>query len=468
MALDQRPLKVLVIEDNPGDQLLICEHLISAFALPIISTASSYSETKSYFSDEKSSFDVILLDVNLPDFSGIQLIEKIVALAPITPVLVLSGLTDLSFSIESLALGVSDYLIKDDITDKSLYKSIIYSLERSKIVKKFQTSERQYSDLFYLSAEAKLVIEPENLKIIKANKVACTLYGLSESELQGLTISDICTKEHLNEFKADVQNLHDSNVHPNKFYQHKDSQNTLFFIEFKTSSIVLNDENLQVLHINNITDRIVFEQKISQAILKTQETERHEIGSELHDNVCQLLATSQLNMSMFEDQLSENAILYYTQGKNLINKALEEIRILSHQLAPSIFDDSTLSESIETLIDSMNVNKSLEIDLQIPNELMNIHLGIERHLHVFRILQEQLRNIIKHSQATKVLIHFSVSEERVTIKVADNGIGFNPLSIKNGIGFSNMKRRVEIISGKLAIEATPNEGCTILVVIPID
>lgn len=468
MPLDQRQLKVLVVEDNPGDQLLICEYLISVFALPIISTASSYSETKAYFSDEKSCFDVILLDVNLPDSSGIQLIESIVQLAPTTPILVLSGLTDISFSIESLALGVSDYLIKDDITDKSLYKSIIYSIERSKIVKKFQTSERQYSDLFYLSAEAKLVIEPKNLKIIKANKIACTLYGLSELELQQLTISDICTKEHLAEFKTDVQNLHDSNIHPNKFYLHKTSDNTPFFIEFKTSTIVLNDKDLQVLHINNITDRIIFEQKISQAILKTQETERHEIGSELHDNVCQLLATSQLNMSMFEDQLSENASIYYTQGKNLINKALEEIRILSHQLAPSIFDDSTLSESIETLIESMNVNKSLEIDLHIPDELMNVHLGIERHLHVFRILQEQLRNIIKHAQAKKVVIHFGVEKDKVTIKIEDDGIGFNPSSVKTGIGFSNMKRRVEIISGKLIIEAAPNKGCSIQIEIPIN
>src|SRR6202000_1221748 len=96
-------------------------------------------------------FDVILLDLPLPDKTGLPLINEVVTLSPGIPVIVLTGYTDIAFSVKSLALGIADYLLKDELTTMMLYKSIIYSTERKKVMLALEESEKKYGDLFHLS-----------------------------------------------------------------------------------------------------------------------------------------------------------------------------------------------------------------------------------------------------------------------------------------------------------------------------
>src|ERR1700742_4240679 len=117
---------ILVIEDNPGDFALVEEFLLDQIEAPIISNAKSFMEAKAILSAENNLFDIILLDLSLPDRTGIPLIEEIIQIGLNTPVIVLTGYSDLSFGVKSLSLGVSDYILKDELTSLSLYKSIIY------------------------------------------------------------------------------------------------------------------------------------------------------------------------------------------------------------------------------------------------------------------------------------------------------------------------------------------------------
>jgi FixJ family two-component response regulator len=137
-------LSVVVLEDNDGDFVLIEDYLIEAYNTVKISRCETFDdfmqlkETKSGFN-----FDLILLDLHLPDQSGIQLIENVISIKPPVPVIILTGYTELPLAKESLKLGVEDFLIKDEISTSILLKSIEYALSRSLYIRHIQAQNEK-------------------------------------------------------------------------------------------------------------------------------------------------------------------------------------------------------------------------------------------------------------------------------------------------------------------------------------
>jgi signal transduction histidine kinase len=132
---------ILVVEDNPGDFALVEELLFEQIAAPVISHVPNFQAAKELLSQRTTPFDVILLDLSLPDKTGLPLIQDMMSISSNAPVIVLTGYADLTFGVRSLSLGVSDYILKDELTALSLYKSIVYSCERKRIILALETSE---------------------------------------------------------------------------------------------------------------------------------------------------------------------------------------------------------------------------------------------------------------------------------------------------------------------------------------
>ena len=143
MINDKRGYQFLIVEDNPGDFVLVEDFIIEQFEGPVITLAITFKQAKTILSKPGHQYNVVLLDLSLPDHTGEPLIHDIVDLCGDLPVIVLTGYTDFAFGIKSLSLGISDYLLKDDLTALFLYKSIVYSVERKKIVSALETSEKQ-------------------------------------------------------------------------------------------------------------------------------------------------------------------------------------------------------------------------------------------------------------------------------------------------------------------------------------
>ena len=149
MFKDTRAVKILIIEDNPGDFALIQDYIQDQFANPDIIHTRSFSGAKALLMANSVQYDVILLDLSLPDRSGESLISEVSALSKDSIVIVLTGFSDMGFSVRSIALGAADYLTKDDINATILYKSIIYNLERKKMNHQLTESEKKFSNLFH-------------------------------------------------------------------------------------------------------------------------------------------------------------------------------------------------------------------------------------------------------------------------------------------------------------------------------
>jgi FixJ family two-component response regulator len=133
---------IFVVEDNPGDFELVEEFLLEQIETPTILHARNFKEAKDVLL-KRNKIDVILLDLSLPDKTGIELINEIIAISLNIPVIVLTGYADISFGVQSLSKGICDYILKDELTPLTLYKSIIYSVERKKITSSLEESEKR-------------------------------------------------------------------------------------------------------------------------------------------------------------------------------------------------------------------------------------------------------------------------------------------------------------------------------------
>lgn len=188
-------MHILIIEDNPGDSLLIEQYLLKRFHSLTIDNAQTY-EVASQKIFSHHNYSVLLLDLDLPDLKGHYLLDKVLSITT-CPVIILTGYADLNLSQESLAKGVSDFLIKDELTPENLYKSVIHALERKRFIDDLRATKDNYRNLFHLSPQPKWIYELETFRILDANNAALRQYGYSLEEFTKLTINDIRPNEHI-------------------------------------------------------------------------------------------------------------------------------------------------------------------------------------------------------------------------------------------------------------------------------
>lgn len=272
MEKDINRYKILVIEDNPGDFALIEDFLDEQMHSPGIYHAKNFKDGKSLLIEEKLAVNVILLDLSLPDKSGENLIMEIVALSEGIPIIVLTGYPDISFSVKSLSLGVSDYLLKDELSASSLYKSILYSIERKKKSTELEESEKRYSDLFQLSPQPMWVYDLETLKFLNVNDAAIRHYGYSLEEFLAMTIRDIRPAEELPKLEEALYQASMKPVHNyNGITRHRKKNGEIIETEILSNGIEIDGRDAIVVLINDITERLRYIEAIERQNKKLQE-----------------------------------------------------------------------------------------------------------------------------------------------------------------------------------------------------
>jgi len=263
MAVDKREYKILVIEDNPGDFALVEDFLFEHIIAPELFQATSYRTAKDTLAVNK--FDVVLLDLSLPDKTGESLIKEIVEAGNNAPIIVLTGYSDFSFGVKSLSMGVSDYLLKDELSSTALYKSIIYSIERKKNITDLEQSEKRYSDLFNLSPLPMWVVDLKTLKFLNVNNATINHYGFSREEFLSMDLRDIRPAEEIpNMEKA----LADGRFHPDEPLRreliHRKKNGELMNVEIQIAPVQYKGSKANVVIVNDITERFKYIKAIEE------------------------------------------------------------------------------------------------------------------------------------------------------------------------------------------------------------
>lgn len=207
------------------------------------------------------------------------------------------------------------------------------------------------------------------------------------------------------------------------------------------------------------------QRQVTEATIMAQEKERAEIGRELHDNINQILTTTKmyLDMAIAEEDIREELMLKSHQN---ISSAIEEIRILSKSLVPPSLGDIGIKEAISEMINNLNISQKIDIRLRTSGMPKSVIAG-NTQLMIFRIVQEQMSNIIKHSKATEAEIKLAVTRNELVVTISDNGVGFDPKKRMKGIGLMNITSRAEVHNGKVEVISSPGNGCTLRISIPL-
>lgn len=212
-------------------------------------------------------------------------------------------------------------------------------------------------------------------------------------------------------------------------------------------------------------EKLKKQKQIAEAILQAQEQERTRIGHELHDNVNQILFTSKLYLDLIKPaDGKEREIKDKTQEFILL--AIEEIRKLSKELVTPQLKENGLIRCIKELLAQLDVIDPFHTDLILGDEHKIEAMNFNIKVTLFRILQEQIKNIIKYSEAKKVLVQLSVTQKKVHLLIQDDGIGFDARQTRRGIGLSNIYERTSLYNGKVDLQTQPGKGCSIRIMVP--
>ena len=208
---------------------------------------------------------------------------------------------------------------------------------------------------------------------------------------------------------------------------------------------------------------------IAQAVVNAQEKERAEIGKELHDNVNQILSTAKLYLELA--QTDDNSRLeLINRSTNNISLAINEIRTISRSLVPPSIGDLGLIDSVQDLVENIKATRRLHVEFYYSGTIDNV-LDEKRKLMLFRIIQEQVNNVLKHASAKNLVIELIADSEghAVDLTISDDGKGFelDKVRSKKGVGLSNIASRAQLFNGSVHIVTALGEGCKLKINVPI-
>nr|WP_314898142.1 response regulator [uncultured Flavobacterium sp.] len=335
MIKDKKSYSILVIEDNLGDFMIVEELLTELILNPKIIHAKNFKEASVILSSRDSFFDIILLDLTLPDKSGQNLITEILQTASLCPVIVFTGYSDVDFSIKSISQGILDYLIKDDLNATMLYKSIIYSIGRKKSISLLEESEKRYSDLFHLSPQPMWVCDMETFQFLGVNDSAVYNYGFTEDEFLKMTVKEIILEGEVTILAAEVNSPKQKNQLSTKgIYRHKKKNGDVIHVEIQSNIIYFNNQRAELVLANDITERVQYIKAIEKQNEKLQQiawTQSHIVRAPLARmmGIVNLIKEMDSTSSEFEDLLnhfSDSGIELDKIIRNIVKKT-ERINI---------------------------------------------------------------------------------------------------------------------------------------------
>jgi PAS domain S-box-containing protein len=341
--------------------------------------------------------------------------------------------------------------------------------------KKIEKSEKQFRQIVETAQEGIWMRDKSN-RTSFVNEMMCRILEYRADEMIGkspyffLTSNGKKTAEH---FLS--ENMLETKV---GFYEDQFVTKTgkMVWLYLSTNPIV--DENGEyngaLAMVTDLTERKRLEEKIirqkvqqqkeiTKAALLVQEKERNFLGSELHDNINQILTAVKLQLSFYIEN-SGTPIDIVTLCHQQLNIAIEEIRKLSQNLVSHRFRDDAFSDAIQFIINSLTIKDIIVLNIDNLNEEF-IDEGIK--LTLFRIVQEHLNNVAKYAKATVVNIVIGNDEKVVDLLIEDDGIGFKTNEKRTGVGITNIYNRVESFNGTVQIDSSPGKGCRLMAGIPL-
>ena len=205
-----------------------------------------------------------------------------------------------------------------------------------------------------------------------------------------------------------------------------------------------------------------------RSMINGEEQERKRIAQELHDGLGTLLATVKLQFNAVQNERPDiDTVKSYQKADNLLDEACTEVRKISYNLMPAILQQYGLEYALQDLCEGINRSGRLEVSF-IPYGL-DYNFDDQTAVSVYRIVQELVKNTLRHAEASELIVQLSVEDDALNIVVEDDGQGFDPAEkLQNpGIGLQSIQSRLALLGGKMEVESSPQAGATFNIDIPL-
>ncbi|HUP12833.1 MAG TPA: PAS domain-containing protein [Niastella sp.] len=321
-----------------------------------------------------------------------------------------------------------------------------------------------------------VVFTDMDLRIVYINKKAEQVYGIKSKEVTGRMFRDVIQYDYMEDSREQALQIlqHTGRWQGKVVYTRNDKQvfQLLATVTFahnekkKPVGLIATLKDITAQELSNEAARrnkLEQQEEINRLMIKTQENERNELGRELHDNINQILAAVKLQLEYSLENYAEEKCTV-ERCRNNIEEVIREIRNLSHRLVLPRFAETTLMAEIQKTIDNIAQQQPVFINVVGLNEAL---LTDNIKETIYRIIQEQLTNIIRHAKSKKAMIKLYNTQNTVFFSIEDDGVGFTTSQCRKGVGITNILNRVESYNGSARIFSSPGKGCRLEVSIPL-
>jgi PAS domain S-box-containing protein len=359
-----------------------------------------------------------------------------------------------------------------DVTDRIKAEKILFE------------SEKRYKDLFKSNPNPMWVYDLETLKFLDVNQAAIINYGYTLEEFLSMTLKDIRPQEDVSKLMDNLRTA-EYGFEYSAGWKHLKKDGSIIDVEIRSNAIEYKGRKAKLVSAIDVTWRKISEEEIQKSreelralasyLQSVREKERTAISRELHDELGQILTSIKMNLVMMGKELSNqlkgsNADYFENEISSmseLLDRSVKSVRKIITDLRPEVLVNLELIDALKWQVDEFNDKPGIKCTFN--HNCAEIKFNNDITTAVFRIIQEALTNVRRHSNAKAVNIDMFCDENNLTLSIKDDGIGmadFNDIKPKS-FGLLGIRERAIILGGNLKIISNPDEGTELIVNVPL-
>lgn len=351
--------------------------------------------------------------------------------------------------------------------------------ERKRAEAELKASEQKYKLLFESNPLSMWMLSLPDYNIIDVNHVTLQQYGYTKEEFLNLSVLDLRPVEDIEKFKTNTHSEFRGIYHAG-IWRHKKKNGNIMYIDIVTHDIMYKGQETRLVLANDVTEKYIAEEKLKESyeeirnltghLQNVREEERLHIAREIHDELGQLLTVLKMDVSWLNKKTdSENVFAKEKLAEilTLIDTTVKTVRRIASELRPSLLDDLGLLPAMEWHLEEFERRSGITKEFHTPET--ELHLPDSLKIGLFRILQESLTNVARHSGAKNVSVSLFQKDKQLILTIKDNGNGIEekPPGSRKTLGLLGMKERTTMMGGEYNITSVKGEGTTVTVVVPL-
>lgn len=361
------------------------------------------------------------------------------------------------------------------------YQSIVRDItERKKTAEIILQSEQKYKLMFNNNPLPMWITTLPGLDIIDVNDAAIKQYGYSREEFLKLNTRKLRPAEDVPYFLAEVAKMQPNMINL-RIWRHQRKNGSIIHVETYSHQIIYEGQPAWLGLSHDVTEKLEAKallqksydeiRELATRLQNIRENERTKIAREIHDELGQQLTGLKMDLHWLSKKIipvDDTIISKINESKLLINDTIATVRKIATDLRPSILDDLGLMEALDW--QGKEFEKRSGISVTFINNAGEIKVQPQVTTAIFRIYQELLTNISRHSKASSVEFKIEMHQDKLNIKLTDNGIGFDTLEIKNKktLGLLGIKERTLLLGGTYEFNSTLGIGSVTSISIPYE